>query len=81
MECAALLEVASPGGGRSLWRISSTLFSHIASDRLLEPIGRFGADEAARAKYPPVFAGEQVSAELLLIKLGASSLDGVVRSR
>lgn len=34
---------------RSLWRISSTLFSHIASDQSLEPIGAFATAEATAA--------------------------------
>lgn len=55
--------------GRSLWRISSTLFSHIASDNVLEPLGRFDSEEN-RAKYPPTKAGNQVRAELDAIKLG-----------
>lgn len=59
--------------GRSLWRISSTLFSHMASDTVLEPLGHFAGLEGAAEKYPPLFAGEQVKRELALIKLGAGS--------
>lgn len=29
--------------GRSTWRVSSTVFSHIASDQLLQPLGHFAA--------------------------------------
>jgi isopenicillin N synthase-like dioxygenase len=61
---------------RSLWRISSTLFSHIASDVTLEPVGDFAADEAVRARYPPLFTGEHVKRELEAINLGEGS-DGV----
>eukprot|EP00499_Haloplacidia_sp_CaronLabIsolate_P009735 CAMPEP_0196781950 /NCGR_PEP_ID=MMETSP1104-20130614/10453_1 /TAXON_ID=33652 /ORGANISM="Cafeteria sp., Strain Caron Lab Isolate" /LENGTH=416 /DNA_ID=CAMNT_0042152181 /DNA_START=50 /DNA_END=1300 /DNA_ORIENTATION=- len=70
--------------GRSLWRVSSTLFSHIASDQKLGPLPPFvermvagEADpEAARRalvdKYPEVFTGDQVEAELKAINLERS---------
>jgi hypothetical protein len=57
--------------GRTTWRISSTLFSHIASDEVLEPLGHFGNDPEVRSKYPPIKTGDQVEAELRLIKLAA----------
>jgi hypothetical protein len=58
--------------GRSLWRISSTLFAHIASDVVLQPLAQFS--EAADAKsYPPKPAGVQVAEELAAINLGAGS--------
>lgn len=53
---------------RSLWRISSTLFAHIASDQTLEPLGRF-KNARSSAEYPPTKAGKQVQAELEAIKL------------
>ena len=71
--------------GKSLWRISSTMFSHIASDVLLEPLQGVhssslpggqaddGALEAARRAYPPILAGDMVSAELAAINLGEGS--------
>ena len=46
--------------GEGLWRVSSTLFSHIASDQLLEPIGAFRNPDAC-AKYPSTPAGQQVA--------------------
>ncbi|GMF54865.1 unnamed protein product [Phytophthora fragariaefolia] len=55
--------------GKSLWRVSSTLFSHTASDKTLEPLGHFATPEAL-AKYPPILAGNQVLAELAQIELG-----------
>jgi len=55
--------------GKSLWRISSTFFSHIASDCLLEPQGKYRDLENALKKYPPILAGDQVQAELNMIKL------------
>ena len=50
--------------------MSSTLFSHFASDSLLEPVGKF-ADEEAKKKYPSMKTGHQVQAELDIIKLVA----------
>jgi isopenicillin N synthase-like dioxygenase len=55
---------------KSLWRVSSTLFSHIASDVTLQPLGKLATNEA-KAKYPPIVAGDQVSDELSKIKLAA----------
>lgn len=57
---------------KSLWRISSTLFSHIASDVVLEPIGRFATPEALKA-FPPIKTGDHVAAELAAINLGEGS--------
>ena len=54
--------------GRPPWRISSTLFSHVASARELRPLGAF-ADAASLAAYPPITAGEQVMSVLKKIKL------------
>eukprot|EP00850_Spirogloea_muscicola_P012987 SM000086S23039 [mRNA] locus=s86:260434:262793:- [translate_table: standard] len=54
--------------GRSLWRVSSTVFGHIASDNLLRPLGHFAAAPGA-AQYPPVLAGDFVEAELAAINL------------
>ncbi|KAK1401247.1 putative isopenicillin N synthase [Heracleum sosnowskyi] len=53
---------------RSLWRVSSTLFAHIASDAILEPLGHFAESHLA-AKYPPICAGEFVEQELSAINL------------
>lgn len=63
---------AAKAAGRSLWRISSTLFSHIASDVLLAPLERFATPEALAA-YPPMLTGEHVAAELAAINLGEGS--------
>ncbi|OIW07966.1 hypothetical protein TanjilG_20067 [Lupinus angustifolius] len=53
---------------RSLWRVSSTLFAHIASDAVLKPLGQF-AESPLSGKYPPIFAGEYVEQELAVINL------------
>lgn len=53
---------------RSLWRVSSTLFGHIASDAVLKPLGHFSESPLA-SKYPPMCAGEFVEQELAVINL------------
>ncbi|GMJ01455.1 hypothetical protein like AT5G48020 [Hibiscus trionum] len=53
---------------RSLWRVSSTLFAHIASDTVLKPLGHF-AESPLASKYPPTCAGEYVEQELAVINL------------
>ncbi|KAK4364383.1 hypothetical protein RND71_015741 [Anisodus tanguticus] len=52
----------------SLWRVSSTLFAHIASDAVLKPLGHF-SDSLLASKYPPICAGEFVEQELAVINL------------
>lgn len=51
---------------RPLWRISSTFFLHIASDKVLKPLEPFKSNPSL---YPPIFAGDQVKHELGLIEL------------
>jgi hypothetical protein len=46
--------------GKSLWRISSTLFGHIQSDQILEPLGQFKNNDSL-SKFPPILAGDQVT--------------------
>lgn len=58
--------------GKSLWRISSTLFGHIASDQSLKPVGKFSSFENA-SSFPDVFAGDQVQEELKAISLAKSA--------
>jgi isopenicillin N synthase-like dioxygenase len=59
--------------GRPLWRISSTVFGHVASDQSLAPLPKFvEADPSCTEKYPDVKAGEQVSAELKAINLSGT---------
>ena len=54
--------------GRPTWRVSSTVFTQIASDVALQPLGRFASAEAVAA-YPTMPAGQQVQQELALINL------------
>eukprot|EP01130_Rhizamoeba_saxonica_P018693 TRINITY_DN943_c0_g1_i2.p1 TRINITY_DN943_c0_g1~~TRINITY_DN943_c0_g1_i2.p1 ORF type:complete len:246 (-),score=56.93 TRINITY_DN943_c0_g1_i2:27-764(-) len=56
----------SKEANRSLWRISSTMFNHIASDELLTP--KIGSEEEI-SKYPPILAGDHVARELDKITL------------
>ena len=59
--------------GAPLWRISSTLFAHVNSDRTLAPLAPFASEEAER-KYPPTLAGKQSEEELLAIALHNQSV-------
>jgi isopenicillin N synthase-like dioxygenase len=58
--------------GKSLWRISSTLFAHFASDESLAPLEAFGTMES-RAKFENIKVGDHVNAELAAINLGEGS--------
>jgi len=51
-----------------LWRISSTVFVHIASDKILQPLLPCALD--TEKIFPPILAGDQVANELKVIKLG-----------
>lgn len=53
----------------SLWRVSSTLFGHIATDLILEPLEAFRTQKSIEM-YPSILAGDQVNAELNAIQLG-----------
>jgi isopenicillin N synthase-like dioxygenase len=56
--------------GRSLWRISSTLFAHIESDAIMSPLVGTEEEKAAALKqYPATLAGEHVENELKAINL------------
>jgi len=54
--------------GRSLWRVSSTMFSSIRYDEMLEPLGIFATKESIE-DYPAVKAYDQVANELKAIGL------------
>lgn len=45
--------------GKSCWRVSSTLFAHIAYDKIMQPVGPF-RNEVSLKQYPPVNAGNFV---------------------
>lgn len=59
--------------GRSLWRVSSTVFGHVASDQTLTPLGHFAVQPGAARQYPPVTAGAQVQQELDAIRLSSNT--------
>lgn len=59
---------AAIAAGQSAWRISSTMFTTVSSDTVLEPVGHFKAEPTAGA-YPAVKAGQQVANELAKIGL------------
>lgn len=60
--------------GRPLWRVSSTLFSHIASDETLVPLKEEWKNDD---KYPATLTGDQVSNELKHIKLADTNEEAV----
>lgn len=55
---------------RPQWRVSSTVFSQIASDEILRPLGKFATAEA-KAAYPETISGQYVEQELEAINLKA----------
>jgi len=55
---------------RPLWRISSTLFCHVNSDKTLKVLPPFESSEATK-NYPPTLAGKQSEDELAAIALSA----------
>ncbi|KAL6493884.1 hypothetical protein OROGR_031793 [Orobanche gracilis] len=59
---------------RSLWRVSSTLFAHIASDAVLKPLDHF-VDSPLACEYTPMCAGEFVERELAVINLKGNKAD------
>lgn len=65
---------AARSAGRPLWRVSSTVFSHVASHQILQPLGRFAQEPGAADAYPPTPAGKQVQQELETIKLKGAPL-------
>ena len=69
----AAAAAAARAAGRSDWRVSSTLFSHVCSDESLAPIGKFAELSGAAERYPPILAGDHVNAELAAINLGEGS--------
>ena len=54
--------------GRPQWRVSSTLFAHVASANELRPLGSFATEESLQ-QYPPITAGDQVMRILRKINL------------
>jgi isopenicillin N synthase-like dioxygenase len=73
--------------GRPVWRVSSTVFSQIASDEVLRPLGHFATrheeeeeeeeggegGRGGKEEYPEITAGNYVQQELQYINLAPSS--------
>jgi len=58
------------GQSGCVWRVSSTLFSHVASDKVLVPFEQLVGQSGVNVeKYPPKKAGDQVREELEALKL------------
>ena len=55
--------------GSSLWRVSSTLFGHVQSDQVLQPLPPF---DKKTSDYGPILAGDHVTSELRAIALDKS---------
>lgn len=53
---------------RPIWRISSTLFYHLASDHTLQPLAHFRTSDSLKA-YPAQLVGTQVQKELGFLEL------------
>lgn len=66
---------AAIAAGESAWRISSTMFTTVNHDTVLEPLGNFKG-EATASQYPPVKAGQQVADELAKIGLADEATTG-----
>jgi len=75
-EGTIIAKEAAEKAGRSLWRISSTLFGHIASNESLAPVAHFKQEEKA-SEYPEITAGEQVLGELKAISLAQESAKSI----
>lgn len=63
------------GANRSLWRVSSTLFSHLRYNVDISPMPEMKDfyDETALVKYPKMTAHEKLMLELRAINLAPSS--------
>jgi hypothetical protein len=61
-------ESKAPEDQKILWRVSSTLFSQIRQNTILEPLGKYKTEESSK-KYPPILTRDQVANELKAISL------------
>lgn len=67
-ELARRVADAAATGDEHPWRVSTTLFGHLDSDAVLEPLGPF-ADAPRARNYPPMLVGEQVAREIKRLQL------------
>jgi hypothetical protein len=66
------------GKDRILWRVSSTLFSHIRYDVDLSPLPELNKlydEETAKLKYKPMTAHEKLMEELVAINLAPAVVE------
>lgn len=68
-ETLAAIEQANRSGKLGIWRVSSTVFSQIASDEILQPISPLFATPEAKTRFPPIACGVYVQQELEAINL------------
>ena len=71
---------AARAAGRSTWRVSSTVFSQLASDELLRVLDGFAEENAAgdaEEKYPAMPVGQFVESELRFINLATTASESV----
>jgi len=69
-------EKITRGEGAQCWRVSSTMFFHVAADQDLYPLPGIQWDESneeKRVQYPRIKAGQQVFEELQAISLATRS--------
>lgn len=62
---------AAKAKGQSMWRVSSTVFGHVASHQILRPLGDHFPALPSAARYPAMTAGDYVEQELSVIALKA----------
>lgn len=61
-------ENESSDNKKILWRVSSTMFSHIRQNVILEPLGKYKNEQSLK-KYPSILTKDQVANELKAISL------------
>ena len=59
--------------GKNLWRISSTMFTTLNHDTVLEPLGQWKNEPGARDSFPPLLAGDQVANQLKKIGMAQAA--------
>lgn len=71
-ECRKKVEEQKKKGKKDIWRVSSTMFVHCASDEVLKPEGKFATKEALE-KYPATTSYKLKEEELKAIGLLAQT--------
>lgn len=60
--------ISDPAQKKIPWRVSSTMFSQIRQNVMLEPLGKYRNGDSLK-KYPPILTRDQVAEELKAINL------------